>query len=632
LEAVLTSILRTSSDLQRNQQHSNAQQAVLFEAINLAIGMANSSLLAQCTELLISFISGKETNTRYLGLEAMCHLAIYSESLDVMKDCYDSVIEALNDRDTSVRRRAVDLLYVMCDSSNATNILGELLKSLATSDFSMREEMVLKIAILAEQHTPDPAQYVDTMLQLIVHGGDQVNEDVWYRIVQVVVNNEAVQTYGTHNATETLRSPSCPETAVKVAAYLLGEFAHYITEKPNCSPMQLLVTLHSKFQIATLPTRALLLTTYVKFVNLFPEIKPEILDIFRQLTHALDSELQQRACEYYALCTMANDDLLQSVCDEMPKFSERKSALLSKLQKKEADTEDKRTWKVLEKDTTKPRIKAITLPITTGASHPPPSPSPTQKVTETIDLLGLDDPLPAPSMPTSPLALMSPFSPNTDLTALFVRKIIINNDGILFEDATLQIGVKSEYHGPLGRLALYIGNKTINTLNSFSISLKPCPELNIACIQNIVPTLQPHSQVQQIYNIECLTLFNSPPTLTVSYSTIFQPGLPIQFTLPFPVLISKFSEPITMNKADFVTRWQQIGGPPKETQTTFTPSRDFSRDEVLSFIKGYGCGICEGVDPNPNNYVFASIITTSSSGKVGILFRLEVDPVSKVGV
>ena len=48
------------------------------------------------------------------------------------------------ERDVSVRQRAVDLLYVMCDQSNATEIVQEMLVYLKQADFGIREELVSK--------------------------------------------------------------------------------------------------------------------------------------------------------------------------------------------------------------------------------------------------------------------------------------------------------------------------------------------------------------------------------------------------------------------------------------------------------------------------------------------------------
>ena len=51
------------------------------------------------------------------------------------------------ERDVSVRQRAVDLLYAMCDRSNAEEIVGEMLEYLETADYSIREEMVSLMAL-----------------------------------------------------------------------------------------------------------------------------------------------------------------------------------------------------------------------------------------------------------------------------------------------------------------------------------------------------------------------------------------------------------------------------------------------------------------------------------------------------
>jgi AP-2 complex subunit alpha len=93
----------------------------------------------------------------------------------------------------SIRRRALDLLYGMCDVTNAKEIVEELLQYLNTAEFAMREELSLKAAILAEKFAPDLSWYVDVILQLIDKAGDFVSDDIWYRVVQFVTNNEDLQ-------------------------------------------------------------------------------------------------------------------------------------------------------------------------------------------------------------------------------------------------------------------------------------------------------------------------------------------------------------------------------------------------------------------------------------------------------
>ena len=72
----------------------------------------------------------------------------------------------LQDADVSVRKRALHLLFVMTDQSNAAAIVDELLLALPSSDSAIKEEMVVKIAILAETFASDLKWYMDTTVQV----------------------------------------------------------------------------------------------------------------------------------------------------------------------------------------------------------------------------------------------------------------------------------------------------------------------------------------------------------------------------------------------------------------------------------------------------------------------------------
>lgn len=194
LHKVLERILKNSQDSPKNVQHNNAQNAVLFEAINLAIHLdTESSIVHAAASLLGRFILSKETNVRYLGLDTMAHLAARSDSLDAIKKHQDTIVLSLRDKDISVRRRGLDLLYSMCDVTNSKPIVAELLRYLSIADYTLREEMVLKIAILTEKFAVEYTWYVDTILRLMSTAGDHVGEEVWYRVVQIITNTEELQ-------------------------------------------------------------------------------------------------------------------------------------------------------------------------------------------------------------------------------------------------------------------------------------------------------------------------------------------------------------------------------------------------------------------------------------------------------
>ena len=115
-------------------------------------------------------------------------------------------------------------------------------------------------------------RYVDVILQCISLAGDFVTEDIWYRVVQIVTNNEDLQEYAASTCYKFLEAPNVHENGVKVAAYILGEFGDQIKD-PNITGPVLFDLLHSKFRLSGNSTKALLLSAYIKMANTYPELK-----------------------------------------------------------------------------------------------------------------------------------------------------------------------------------------------------------------------------------------------------------------------------------------------------------------------------------------------------------------------
>ena len=65
-----------------------------------------------------------------------------------------------------------DLVYSMCDTSTVKETVAELLSYLETADMHLKEELVLKIAILAERFRSAHEWYVDVILSLVKAAGD----------------------------------------------------------------------------------------------------------------------------------------------------------------------------------------------------------------------------------------------------------------------------------------------------------------------------------------------------------------------------------------------------------------------------------------------------------------------------
>ncbi|KAG6381175.1 adaptin N terminal region-domain-containing protein [Boletus reticuloceps] len=630
LNEVLQTIMTNSAEPSRNVQHNNAQHAVLFEAIGLAIHLDTSSPLVDTAAVLLArFISSKETNVRYLGLDTMAHLAARADSLDPLKKHQGTIILSLRDKDISVRRRALDLLYSMCDIDNSELIVGELLRYLKVADYALREELVLKIAILTEKYASSYKWYVDTILQLISAAGDHVGDEVWYRVVQIVTNTEDLQEYAARVVFEHLKTPVAHESLVKVGGYILGEYGHLIANEPGYSPIEQFRVLHTKSQFCAAATRSLLLSTYIKWVNVFPELKPQLVTIFERYRHVLDAELQQRACEFYALASRSDDDeVLQNVCEEMPPFPPRVSTLMSRLNRKLGDTEDKRTWIHggkeinLERQLTKTQAtKSKDAPLNTLT----PASGTVDTDGAMNSLAGLDLSATSPSEAVPRLTI----GPGIEK---WFNKLTFSAEGVLYEDVQIQVGIKSRFQGHFGQLAIYFGNKVSAPLTSFTSTVYVSDPDALSATFAKIPqnVLAPRTQSQQILHVECKKVFTSSPILTVS----FLAGAHQSISVRLPITITKFFEGVKFGQADFFERWKLIGGAPRESQVVFpitldsTGHIDLARNRQV--INGNHLATLEDIDPNSSNLVGAGVLHTSVDGKVGCLLRLEPNREAKL--
>lgn len=339
----------------------------------------------------------------------------------------------------------------------------------------------------------------------------------------------------------------------------------------------------------------------------------------------LDAELQQRACEYLAIVSRDDDDeLLQAVFEEMPPFPARESALLNRLHKKGKDTEDKRTWVIGGKEENKEReaarfktfrkgsVSAVNATNGDAPSSPivaspmdsaPPPPPPSERSNTLVDtamgvnsssatedimdsLAGLDlsnpssiqherllpDPAPSSSSafsstntasyaPSAP----SPLTHGANIDKWFDR-LSYTGEGVLYEDAQIQIGVKSEFHGHLGRVQLYFGNKISVPFNSFTVAVEcsnPTALTATLATSAIASTVAPLTQIQQQIQVECKDFFGEPPVVKITYLA----GSMQTLVLRLPVTITKFIEPVKLGQADFFERWKLIGGAPRESQS-----------------------------------------------------------------
>ncbi len=551
---------------------TSALNMITIAAVNLSTHYGEGvgpHLIKLSIEHLAGFLGTSDSNVRYLGLASLSRLAQAAQrdglnkTLALIRTWQPQVTASLRDGDESIRRKALDLLFAMCDADNADTVVSELLRYLeAGASYSIKCETVLKIAILAERHAADSRAghrwYVDTVLHLVRAAGEYVSDDVWHRLIRVVTNQESVQTYAARALLDALAPQHVHETTLKVGAHLLGEFGYLLIEEGvdetpttavttgaatggsrQISPIALFETMNQHFSTASNVTRCMLFHAYVKLAHMYPsELRDDISLLLDAYRDASDAELQQRACEYYQVIMALQEPERELILEPMPTFTRdsNDTNAARNTKSKLTGNNDETTYEldearfadmsiVVEDD----HIRAGNLAPAIAAAGP---------------LLA------APPAPSTMTNLMSDAA-----NIKRYSKLLIEPKGLLFEDENIQVGAQHQYAEHDGKLMLFYGNKSSGPLVNVISTITSTPNILVAA-SPLDPVLQVGAQARQSIQIGCMIPFADPPAMFISYE---MPGAPPKVVdLRLPIALLSFATPVETSANEFEQRWSAI--------------------------------------------------------------------------
>ncbi|KAG7662342.1 uncharacterized protein J8A68_004113 [[Candida] subhashii] len=566
-QAVATSIHNATQPI-KGLPNRNSQSAILFQAVSLAVFLeAAPEAIQGAMNALLMLLNSPETNTRYLALDALIKLTARSDSTYLSsKDKFDEIlhimIRLIHDKDISVRRKALDLLYTVCDYINYGTIISTLLDYFPKADLSLKSELAIKIALLAERFATDSTWYVSTMLKLLSIGGSAsssgmgyIGNEIWERVVQIVVNNGDLQKKTCKLIINLLKkpysrnpednkSPAPPpfsENLVKAAAVILGEFGEQVNDIEEMSvEIQFQLLLDAYFNVSLL-TRAMLLSTFLKFVVKFPdeEFVPEIVDLFEIETQSIDLEIQTRAYEYLKLVTTDSDfTLAKNIIKPLPVFNQQESPLLNRLGS---------VSRIVSLNRSRSLVLAKNIHSKSNGKHE-----------------DSEDTNPFDGEATNKKSSTTTLSSNWYVG---YHRMLHYDMGIFYEDQLIKITYRVIKNGPSIDLIFTIINKAsktigtditgFNVLNLESLTKQEDPNYTLRI--KTVPEANIYDKTTMEIEIKVRNIVENheSPVLSMTYMC---GGSFNHLNLKFPVLLIKTLAPTSLTGIDeFTKRWTQIG-------------------------------------------------------------------------
>ncbi|XP_065278083.1 AP-3 complex subunit delta-1 isoform X1 [Emys orbicularis] len=308
-----------------NLIHSTSAMSLLYECVNTVIavlislssGMPNHSASIQlCVQKLRILIEDSDQNLKYLGLLAMSKiLKTHPKSVQSHKDL---ILQCLDDKDESIRLRALDLLYGMVSKKNLMEIVKKLMIHVDKAEgTTYRDELLTKIIDICSQsnyqYITNFEWYISILVELTRLEGTRHGHLIAAQMLDVAIRVKAIRKFAVSQmamlldnahliASNTQRNGICE--VLYAAAWICGEFSEHLEESNQTLEAML------RPKVTTLPghIQAVYVQNMVKLYasilqqkeqagekEAAQEITQLMVDRLPQFVQSADLEVQERA-------------------------------------------------------------------------------------------------------------------------------------------------------------------------------------------------------------------------------------------------------------------------------------------------------------------------------------------------
>ncbi|CDI97079.1 Clathrin coatomer adaptor adaptin N terminal [Echinococcus multilocularis] len=228
-----------------NLIHNTSAMSLLYECINTVLaGVPDHHASIQlCVQKLRNLIEDSDQNLKYLGLLAMGKiLRHHPKSVQAHKDL---ILTCLDDRDESIRLRALDLLHGMVSRTNLLEIVRSLVRHLSAPEIGahFRAELITTVVRICSQgnyqYVLSFEWYISVLLELAQLNLNRDGELLANQLLDVAVRVASVRPFAVSQMAIFLRSckgmithsnQASLHDVIYAAAWICGEYAGFLEE------------------------------------------------------------------------------------------------------------------------------------------------------------------------------------------------------------------------------------------------------------------------------------------------------------------------------------------------------------------------------------------------------------------
>lgn len=315
----------------KTESNKNAGNAILYECVETIMSIEdNGGLRVLAINILGRFLSNRDNNIRYVALN-MLMKAITVDAQAVQRH-RATILECVKDSDASIRKRALELVYVLVNEGNVKPLTKELIDYLEVSDEEFKGDLTAKICSIVAKFSPEKIWYIDQMLKVLSEAGNFVKDEVWHAVIVVISNASDLHGYTVRALYRALQSSAEQESLVRVAIWCIGEYGDLLVNNVGMLDVEDPITVTEsdavdvieiaiKHHTSDLTTKAMAMVALLKLSSRFPSCSERIKDIVVQYKGSLVLELQQRSIEMNSIIAK-HQNIRSTLVERMPVLDE----------------------------------------------------------------------------------------------------------------------------------------------------------------------------------------------------------------------------------------------------------------------------------------------------------------------
>lgn len=292
--------------------------ALLYECIQCCIsGLSHiENIMKTCSSKLRIFVEHPDQNLKYLGLLAMGNIMkVYPKGVVEHRDV---ILTCLEDNDTTIRLRALELISGMVNKKNLQTIVHKLVEYLSLAEGQYREDLLENIVHICSQqnykYILDFEWYLGILVDLTYSRNSKHGKLICDQILDVCVRVESIRPFAVESMVSLLRDPRLLSDSIQdggmcevlsAAAWVVGEYSDLTDD--HLPALESL--LHSRVSFLPLGVQIVYVQNILKlfsrvasngsakqdfrYVDAAISLIDERLGIYLQSQHL---EVQERAC------------------------------------------------------------------------------------------------------------------------------------------------------------------------------------------------------------------------------------------------------------------------------------------------------------------------------------------------